>query len=352
MNEERNDDDGPDRRRFMAWAMLSGALPLLMPPSACAEDAPSTPLTAPAPAGPAGAPGAGAAQRLVPEVPAVDQQLRVIIDTDAANEIDDLYAIALAVASPGRLAIEGFLATHFAQKAGPESIAQSYHAIREVLTAAGVDGRYPVKLGGNPLAYRSVPSESEGVDFIIERAHRGDAAHPLWVVGLGAATNLASALVKDPTIAPKVRYVFHARSPETWPTRSVQFNVYGDINAARILLAARVPLVWFDTGANLTAPMAETEARLGSTALGRFLHEYRKRNPYFARADKGFFDMGDIAWLITPDLGTSETVAAPAMNGFMYFEAEPRHGSMLRVSAIDRARSWELFYERIANFKA
>jgi purine nucleosidase len=349
MAKVRNDDADPQRRRFMAGAMASGALPLLMPGVAGAEDVATPRPVAPAPTDP----GAGAgSQRLVPEVPPAEQQLRAIIDTDAANEIDDLYAIALAVASPGRLSIEGFVATHFAQKAGPESIAQSYRAIREVLNAAGVDGKYPVKLGGNPMAYRSVPSESEGVDFIIERAHHGDAAHPLWVIGLGAATNLASALVKDPTIAPKVRYVFHARSPETWPTRSVQFNVYGDINAARVLLASRVPLVWFDTGANLTAPMAETATRLGGTALGRFLHEYRKRNPYFAREDKGFFDLGDIAWLISPGLGTSETVAAPAMNGFMYFEADARHGAMLRVSMIDRARTWELLYETIASFKA
>ncbi len=349
MDSDRSAAAGPERRRFLHWAMVGGSLPLLpllSPPVARAEDVP----VAPAPAAPAPAP-ATAEPRLVPEVPPAEQQLRALIDTDAANEIDDLYAIALAVASPGRFAIEGFVATHFAQKAGPESIVQSQRAIHEVLSAAGVDGRYAVKLGGNPMAYRSVPSESEGVDFIIERAHHGDAAHPLWVIGLGAATNLASALVKDPTIAPKVRYVFHARSPETWPTRSVQFNVSGDINAARVLLASRVPLVWFDTGAELTAPMAETADRLGGTALGRFLHQYRNRNPYFARADKGFFDMGDIAWLIAPGLCASAAVAAPAMNGFMYFEPDPRHGAMLRVSGIDRARSWELFFERIAAFK-
>lgn len=38
--------------------------------------------------------------RPVPELPGVGEKIRVIIDTDAANEIDDLYALALALVMP------------------------------------------------------------------------------------------------------------------------------------------------------------------------------------------------------------------------------------------------------------
>ncbi len=53
-------------------------------------------------------------QRLVPDLPPTDRQFKIVIDSDVANEIDDLYAIALALRTPERFAIAGFVATHFA----------------------------------------------------------------------------------------------------------------------------------------------------------------------------------------------------------------------------------------------
>jgi inosine-uridine nucleoside N-ribohydrolase len=287
-------------------------------------------------------------ERLVPRVPPVGERIRLVIDSDAAAEIDDLYAISLAIAAPERFRIEGFVATHFAAAAGPESIALSYQAIKKILEITGTVDKYPLKRGGHPMNYLGVPSASEGADWIIRRAHQGSAENPLWVVGIGAATNLASAVLKDPSITAKVRYVFHARSPQTWPQRSVQFNVMGDINAARSLLSSRVPLVWFDAGTNLTATMAETEKNLATTKIGQYLHNFRYRNPGFARSDKGFFDLGDIAWLISPSVAKSEVVPAPSMNGFMYFVPTTKNGNMRRVFEIDKTATWNLFYDKIS----
>jgi len=40
--------------------------------------------------------------RLIPEIPISGQRMRLLFDTDAGAEIDDLYAISLALASPDR----------------------------------------------------------------------------------------------------------------------------------------------------------------------------------------------------------------------------------------------------------
>jgi hypothetical protein len=184
--------------------------------------------------------------------------------------------------------------------------------------------------------------------LIIERAHAGSEDDPLWVVGLGAATNLASALLLDPSIKPKVRYVYHARSEWSWPARSEQFNVGGDIRAARSLLESGVPLVWFDTGQQLTCPMEVTaEKLLPLGGLPAFLHQYRLRNPYFQRADKGFFDLGDIAWMIQPDVCINSVVDVPHMDWKMVFRHKGDLGRMLRVSAVSAQPVWDLFFARM-----
>ncbi len=290
--------------------------------------------------------------RVVPVLPPEHERLRLAIDSDVANEIDDLYAIALALASPHRFAIEGFVATHFAAAvgAGRESIEASRQTLLELLDVAGAAGRFPVLCGGHPMQYMREPSPSEGASWLIERAMTGPATDPLWIMCLGAATNVASALLQAPEIAPRVRVVFHARSPRTWPERSEQFNVRGDVLAVSALLASDAPLVWFDAGCNLSAPMAMTAERLAPLGpLGAWLHAYRSRRDFFQDPEKGFFDIGDIAWMMRPALASSEVVPAPKMGHDMRFDHGRAHGRMLRVHDMARMPTWDLFFEQLAD---
>jgi purine nucleosidase len=289
--------------------------------------------------------------RIVPEIPTSGKKIRLLIDSDAANEIDDLYAIAMALNAPDRFNIVGFVATHFAASAGPESTEASYSLILNLLENAGVSGKYIVKRGANPMQYFGYPSEGEGVDFIIEQARNSTKDDPLWIVCLGAATNMASAILKDPEIISRIRVVFHSRSSQTWPERSEQYNVMGDILAARTLLKSKVPLVWFDTGTNLRISFDETEKHVASTGnLGRFIHDYRKKNSNWMSTEKGFFDLGDIAFLIKPELCSFEVVYAPSMKQNMFFDQSKSNGKMMRVFEIKNGETWQLMFEKMEKY--
>lgn len=289
--------------------------------------------------------------RVVPQLPPQGERMRLIIDTDFANEIDDLYAVALALVSPDRFDIEGFITTHFNNRfGGVDSIEKSYNLFIEFMGVSGLSGKYTTVKSALPTSFYGYPNDGDGVDFIIERAHAGSAKNPLWVVCLGASTNLSSAILKDPTIIPKVRYIFHCRSEETWPNRSIQFNVKGDIHSARTLLKQWVPLVWFDTGANLKCSMELGEKYIATSGeMGKFIHEFRNRVPQWMTMDKGFFDMGDIAWMIDPSVCKNEVVYAPTMDEYMFFHHEQTNGKMLRVYDIDNDAPWNMLFERLAN---
>ncbi|QDU72157.1 nucleoside hydrolase [Mucisphaera calidilacus] len=291
------------------------------------------------------------AERLIPELPAEGHRLRVVIDSDVANEIDDLYAIALALRSPERFRIEGLIATHFAaaEHAGSDSTERSYALMMDLLAAAGESERYACARGGHPFSYPQEPPASEGADLIIDRARRASPSDPLWVVVLGAATNVAGAILRDPTICPSLRVVFHARCPELWPERTRQFNVCGDVIAARHLLASEVPLVWFDTGTELTQSLAESASRLRPIdSMGAFIHDYRCGLGAWARRDdKGIFDLADVAWMIDPSLCRGEVVPAPKLLRGLEFDWGQTHGSMLRVTQIDTGPTWDLFYRQL-----
>ena len=291
--------------------------------------------------------------RIVPSIPEPGRKIKLIIDTDTANEIDDLYAIALALASPERFDLKGICCAHFnnaSPGAGPGSVGASMKLAGELLKTAGMAGRYPILAGSEPLAYYGFPSESDGAAFIMEQAELCTEADPLWIVVLGAASTTASAVLKaaGAGLLPRMRVVFHARSDYTWPERSVQFNVKGDIHAARALLAASVPLVWFDTGTHLRIPYALTASVLAKiNPLGEYLHKFRDRQAWFAADSKGFFDMGDIVLLLKPDLCTTEVVKAPAMDEHMFFNFNNGMGKMLRIFDINNDGAWNLLFSQL-----
>jgi hypothetical protein len=297
----------------------------------------------------------GSPPRRVPAIPpagTLPRRIRLLIDADVANEVDDQYAIALALLSPARIDLRGIVAAHFGDRAGPAGIEQSYEEAQRVLAlvppgVAGPAGAVPLRRGSHPLRYGGEPSPSEGVDLILEEAGRATPDDPLWLMGLGPATDIASAYLIDPTIAQRVVVLYHGRT--RWPETCWNFNVHNDVRAARTLFHSRLPLVLFDTGTYLRQPMAEAEARVAPHgALGRYLTDIRRRAPRWAAPEKGLFDLGDAVLLVEPALCEWEEVAVPEVGWDLRYDHHRTHGRMLRVYDVDRKGTFDLLERTLA----
>ncbi len=286
--------------------------------------------------------------RAVPIIPSKDKRLRVIIDSDTKNEIDDIWAIALAILSPERFQIEGFVAANFDNsrpEGGPDSIEASRREIETILAKAGLAGRYPILRGSPPMRYQYEPSASEGVDFIIDKAMASTPDDPLWIVGLGASTDIASAYLKEPRIAERVVVFWHFRT--RWPDKCWNFNVIGDVRAARIVFHSDLSFVLFDTGTHLYCPMSESQQFTACGELGKYLHEYRYESVWYQRPDKGFYDLGDIAALVDPNLASWEVVNCPEVDWDLAYEFKDTKGSILRCYDIDRDGTFALLGRKL-----
>ena len=287
--------------------------------------------------------------RRVPAIPPAGPRVPVLIDTDAGAEVDDQHALALALCSPDRIDLRGIVAAHFGDSGGPEGIQRSHDEVQRVLSLAGLVGRVPTARGGHPLRYDSEPSRSDGLELILAEAKRATPEDPLWLVGLGPATDIVSAFLADPSIADQVVVLYHGRT--RWPERCWNFNVHNDVRAARALFASRLPLVLFDTGTHLTLPMEEAEQLLGPLGpLGRYLVDIRRGNFHWSLPNKGLFDLGDITLLVDPAAAQWEEVGAPSVGWDLRYDHEHANGRMLRVHDIERDRTFALLAERLARW--
>lgn len=171
--------------------------------------------------------------------PGQDGRLRVHVDADTGNEVDDLYAIVRALVEP-RFEVVGLSSAQYhTQKGAPKESARVSQALNEKLRKLFGRDDLPCPLGSDlPLADASTPRDSAAARFIVEQARATPAGGKLDVLAFGAVTNVASAVLLDPSIVPKLRVgamlLRYDAAENRWNRR--EFNADNDQKAVDVLL--------------------------------------------------------------------------------------------------------------------
>jgi inosine-uridine nucleoside N-ribohydrolase len=256
------------------------------------------PSSLPAAAGPA------LLERLI--APPTGGVLDVVIDTDATNEVDDQLALVWAMLRPDRLnllamhacpwahgeelltepafltevdradlAAMGVRASSIRTVTAAEGVERAAAECRRIAALVGVD--VPTVDGAREVMRDpQTPVRSDAVDSLIALAHQ-DREGPLHVLAIGAATNVSSAVLVDPSIRERIAVVWTAAYPSFWPHPNASFNMAQDLHASRVLFESGVPLVYlpgYYVGEHLRISLPELEAHVrGTGPVGDDLYE-------------------------------------------------------------------------------
>lgn len=168
----------------------------------------------------------------------------VVIDTDAYNEIDDQFAISYLLRSKEKLNTVALYAAPFynLRSSGPaDGMERSYNEIIKLLELAGEDK--PVFRGSDSyLADEKTFVPSDAAYDLVERAKNYSPENPLYVVAIGAITNIASAILIDPIVAENTVLVWLGGHGHHY-TDTNEFNMKQDVAAARVVFGSKIPLV-------------------------------------------------------------------------------------------------------------
>ncbi len=161
--------------------------------------------------------------------------MRVILDTDANNELDDQHAIAYMLFNSDVFDINGITINE--TYAGGELQRHVEEANRTV-NLCNWKGKVPVIPGASGDYHEIVETLNqpefdghEAVNFIIEKA-RESSDTKLVLIPIGKLTNIALALTKAPDIAPNVKVVWLGSN---WPEQG-EYNLVNDTTAISPLL--------------------------------------------------------------------------------------------------------------------
>ncbi len=288
--------------------------------------------------------------------------VRMVLDTDTYNEIDDQFAIAYALKSPDRIALEAIYAAPFfnSKSVGPEDgMEKSYSEILKLLRLAGREDMIARVYKGSRsyLETEKKPVPSPTANDLVTRARACSLDDPLYIVAIGAITNIASALILAPDIAERIVVVWLGGHALHWPDTH-EFNMFQDVAAARVVFDSGAPLVQLPALGvvdHCAATKPELEYWLvGKNPLATYLAEntiaeaesYAKGRPW----SRVIWDVAAIGWVLD-QAGTmmqDRLERRPIPEYDDHYGFDPGRPFMKYVWAIDRDALFADMFQRLA----
>ncbi len=241
-------------------------------------------------------------------------KIDIVLDTDAFNEIDDQFAIAYMLKCKEKFNVKGILAAPFLNtksESPADGMEKSYNEILKLLDLMELEETKNIVFKGalDYLADEKTPSESAAANFLANLANNYSPKNPLYIVSIGAITNVASAMLKNPIMKENCVVVFLGGRARRLKEAAGEFNMKQDIAGARVVFKSGVPLVNM-TGKGVTDRLLTTKYELeywikGKNKLCDYLYEnvvneaesYAKGKPW----SRVIWDVVAIAWFLAGD---------------------------------------------------
>lgn len=241
-------------------------------------------------------------------------KIDVVLDTDAYNEIDDQFAISYMLCKAQNFNVKGVCAAPFLNGksvSAEDGMIKSYNEILKLLSLMNKEDLKSIVFKGskNYLSNEITPVESDAAQFLANLADKYSPENPLYIVAIGAITNVASAILKNPKMKENCVVIWLGGHATHIPLAASEFNMGQDIAAARVVLGCGVPLVQLPCNGvvdHFATSRYELEHWLrGKNALCDYLcdntikeaESYAKDKPW----TRVIWDVTAVAWLLSEE---------------------------------------------------
>ena len=285
--------------------------------------------------------------------------VKVILDTDTYNEIDDQFALVQMLFSQNRINTLSINAAPFSmndRSDNPEKgMELSYVEIFRLLEKIDFKKNNFVFKGSTKyIGFDKKPINSPAADNIIENALRCSENDPLYVIAIGAITNVASAILKEPEIINKIVVVWLGGNALYWPENN-EFNLKQDIGGAQVLFDSGVSLVLVPckgVTSHLISTVPEIEKYIEPHGeIGKFLAmRFKEYNNNHKGWSKEIWDMAAISWVLNEEWAPTNITPSPILLDDKSWAFDENRHPIKIVYEIKRDLIFQDFIEKLENF--
>ncbi|MFW6290661.1 MAG: nucleoside hydrolase, partial [Mariniphaga sp.] len=261
-----------------------------------------------------------------------------------------------AFLSDEKIELEAVYAAPFHNKRseGPaDGMEKSYQEILRLLSMLGKSPEgFAFRGADRYLKDNSSPVESEAALDLIKKARNATPDNPLYVVPVGCITNIASAILIDPSIIENIVVVWLGGNGLDWPHQR-EFNLMQDVAAAQVVFNSGVPMVVMPCRpvvSHFHTTLPELKHYLaGKNELTDYLYnivvEYSGGQDAYSKV---IWDVVAIAWLVNPDWISTNLVHSPVLTEQVTYSVDHSRHFIRMADELNRDAIFRDLFKKLA----
>jgi purine nucleosidase len=283
--------------------------------------------------------------------------LRLVLDTDTYNEVDDQFALVYALRSTERLRVDAVYAAPFLNDRSTgagDGMEKSHEEILRLLLRMKMSPTGLVHKGSTAfLSDWEHPVKSPAAQDLVDRAMAiSPYDPPLYVVAIAAITNVASAILLCPEIIERIVVVWLGGHP-VHHGDAAEFNLMQDVASSRLVFDCGVPLVQIPchgVASHLLTTVPELENHMrGRNAVCDYLVDTVRgyREDHFAWA-KEIWDIATIGYMVNPAWVPTHLDHSPVLSERLTVGVDKRRHLIRVASFVDRNPVFTDMFRKLA----
>jgi len=263
-------------------------------------------------------------RELYEKINEMSNKRNIILDTDMYNEVDDQFALTYLMKSLDNINLQAITIAPFSKSGYAEDLSledginKSYETTINILKMLNKEEYIDKVFKGATKYFSDNDEDNDATDKIIELVNKNKFT---TIIGIGAITNIALAIKKDPSIINKIEVIWLGGN-SFLSKQNREFNFYQDIEGVRFVFESKVKLTIIpcrNVASHLTTTKYELEHYIGNTEIGKYLintminckKDYYQNEIDSYGSSKTIWDLSAIAYIINKDWFTIQHVSCP-----------------------------------------
>lgn len=274
------------------------------------------------------------------------KKVNVILDTDTYNECDDQFALSYLIKSKDLFNIEAITVAPYSHtkrnvkvKDGQEL---SYNEILKICNWLNFKTNNKVFKGSMDYIQNGYDETNDAVNKIIEIALKNNKT---YILGIGAITNIALAIKKEPQIVNKIEIIWLGGN-ELGYIDNLEYNFRQDVEAVKIVFESEVKLTI------LPCKNIVSELRIDINTLKKYLKNKSELCNYLIerfyndgyhgiQESRVIWDISVIAYMINKNWFETKRISCPNVREDTSYETTNNRHNTTFVSKLDRNKIYE-----------
>ena len=279
-------------------------------------------------------------------------KINLILDTDTYNECDDQFALSYLIKSKDLFNIEAITVAPYSHTKRDLTVRDgqelSYNEILKICNWLNFDTNNKVFKGSMDYIQNGYDEKNDAVNKIIEIALKNNKT---YILGIGAITNIALAIKKEPKIVNKIEIVWLGGN-ELGYEDNLEYNFRQDVEAVKIVFESKVKLTI------LPCKKIVSELRIDINTLKKYLENKSELCNYLierfyndgyhgVQESRVIWDISVIAYMVNKKWFKTEQISCPNIRKDTSYEVTDNRHNITFVTKLDRNKIYKDLFNKL-----